>query len=400
MTAFASSCPLVPNPKSLPLSCPWLVSKRAKTHNPDPHCLEKLSEVDVERLINKLFAAHEQTLPERLAERIFRASDGGWPLFARNMIDSSIEALREGREVDFGESHESLLGYAKVGIDRLATLTDWRDLCPIFIFLTIAKQAVSSADLELILDKKIFSETFPSQLRRWLNVVHNRSGRNPPMLSFAHPLLAKVFGQQLEDRPKVAEKEFAKAISTMSFPDWPQYAPRHLPRHLLEMGLVDDTVRYLTDIEFITARFATLGTDDCLTAMKTHWMAWYGVALRRNQKPTDGQRDLIRHLRFWNNYSVNLSRTAAEEFDRCWLQMMHDVGLASASDFKHACPSITPSLTNTTWDRRISLVSAKPQVLPEPLATLFGHEGSVFGALILPDADGFLSWCCDGTLHI
>jgi WD40 repeat protein len=360
---------------------PWLEGSRAKTHNRNRHELGKLSKDDIEELITKLFTVHKLTAPEGLALRILKASDDGWPLFVRNMIDSSIGALRDGRVIDLGDSPESLLGYAKVEIERLANLIDWRDLHPIFVFLTIAKQAVSRTDLEIILGKKIFPETFPSQLRRWLNVVEDRGGRNNHMLSFAHPLLAKVFGQQLGDRKDDAEKEFAKAILPLSYSEWPQYASRHLPRHLLDIGLVDDSVHYLTDIEFITARFAALGTDDCLSAMKTDWMAWYGIEQRAKQKAHNCYHDPLRHLRFWNNYSEQLFRAAAEGFDKCWLQMMHDVGLADTSPTS-------------------MLVTPKPEALSKSLATLSGHEKSVNGALILPDDGGYLSWSNDGTLRL
>jgi WD40 repeat protein len=369
-------------PKTTPAYlAPWLVGKRAETHKPDPHCLEKLLQVDVKRLIEELFAVNDLNAPQGLAERIFMASEGGWPLFVRNMIESTIEALREGRAIDLDKFPESLQEYALDEIERLEALTDWRDLHPIFIFLTIAKQAVSRADLEIILGMKIFPKTFPSQLRRWLNVVEDRGGRNSQMLSFAHPLLARVFGQHLGDRQEDAEKEFVEAITPLSYGSWPQYASRYLPWHLLEMGHIDDAVRQLTNIEFITSRFAALGADSCLTAMKADWMVWYGTVQRAKQKTTGSQQHTMRHLRFWNNYSDQLSRAAAEGFDRSWLQMMNDVGLAD-----------TPT--------DAMLESPLPRTLPESLVAMSGHKGSVNGAGILPNGAGFLSWSEDRTLRL
>lgn len=369
-------------PKIIPAYLdPWLESNRAKTHTPKRHNLEKLLQVDVEALIEKLFKANELTAPKGLAPRIFRASEGGWPLFVRNMIDSSIKDIREGREIDLGESPESLQGYIKVELARLANLTDWRDLHPIFVFLTIAKQAVTRTDLEVILGKEIFPENFPSQLTRWLNVAEVPSGRINHMLSFAHPLLAKTFGRQVEDRQKTAEKALAKVIAPLSYADWPEYASRHMPRHLLEMGCIDNAVSYLTDIKFITARFATLSTDDCLTAMKADWMAWYGIEKTVPQTTGDIRYDPIRHLRFWSNYSAKLADAVREGFDKSWLQLMHDVGLADIS-------------TAT------SLISPKQHALPESIIALSGHQGQIYNVLVLPDRSGFLSCSEDGTLRL
>ncbi len=101
---------------------PWLDGRRAKTHSPKRHDLGKISASDVDGLVERLFAVNKLPAPEGLAPRIFKASDGGWPLFVRNMIDSSIEAIRDGRDIDLGESAESLLGYAKVEIEKLAKL--------------------------------------------------------------------------------------------------------------------------------------------------------------------------------------------------------------------------------------------------------------------------------------
>lgn len=360
---------------------PWLVGKRAETHKPEPHCLEKLLLVDVERLIETLFVANELTVPEGLAPRVFRASEGGWPLFVRNMIESSIKALLEGKAIDLDKFPESLQEYAKDEIERLANLTDWRDLHPIFVFLTIAKAAISTTDLEIILGEKIYPETFPSQLRRWLNVIDVPSDRNNHMLSFAHPLLAKTFGQQLGRRQKDTEKEFAKTIAPLSYEDWPSYALRHLPRHLLEMGLIDEAVRYLTDIEFITSRFFALGPDDCVTAMRADWMAWYGIANGVNQETAEARLDLMRRLRFWNSYSAKMSRTVADEFEKSWEKMRFSLEL--------------DNISNETFP-----ISPKPKILPESLATLSGHESEVKGSLILPGGDGFLSWGWDGALRL
>jgi WD40 repeat protein len=360
---------------------PWLVGERAKTHNPEPYELGKLLPADIEALIKSLFAASDLAAPDGLAERIFKASDQGWPLFVRNMIDSAIVAIREGSDIDLGESPESLLGYAKAEIERLATLTDWRDLHPIFIFLTIAKQAVSRKDLEIILGKKIFPNTFPSQLRRWLNVIEDRSGQNNHMLSFAHPLLAKVFGQQLGDRKGDAEKEFVKAIAPLSYGDWPQYASKHLPGHLLEMRRMYDAVRYLTDIEFIKARFDALSTDACLTSMKADWMAWYGIEQRAKQETTDSIHDPMRHLRFWNNHDARLRSLAEQGHSNVWCQLMHDIGLVKAQP-------------------NAMLVSPNLQTLPDSLATLRGHKAKVTDVLLLPDDAGFLSWGWDHTLRL
>lgn len=261
----------------------WLVGKRAKTHSHEPYELGRLLLTDIEDLIDNLFAVNDLPVPDGFAQRIFEASDQGWPLFVRNMIDSSIEALLDGRAADLGESPETLLDYAEDEIEHLAELTDWQTMQPIFVFLTIAKEAISVADLQTILGKQILPEAFPSQLRRWLSVVKDRSGRHPPMLSFAHPLLANVFGLQLGHRQKEAVGAFKKALAPLRYRSWPPYALQYLPRHLLDMNHPDDAAYYLMANEFIDARYAVLGPDRCNALMNSDWAAWNGIEKRGNQ---------------------------------------------------------------------------------------------------------------------
>ncbi len=359
---------------------PWLEGYRAKTHSPKRHKVGKLSQVDVESLIGKLFKANELPVLEGLTPRIFRASEGGWPLFVRNMIDSSIKDIREGRDVELGDSPESLQGYIKVEIKRLATLTDWRDLHPIFVFLTIAKQAVSRTDLEIILGKEIFPETFPSQLTRWLNVVEAQNSRNNHMLSFAHPLLAQTFGQQLEDRQKTAEKAFAKVIAPLSYADWPDYALRHLPRHLLQIGMIAEAENRLTDTDYIAARMNAVGAVEGPRLFANDFFYWYEIT-RRLQLTADNWHTLMRHMRFWNNHSAQLQNLAEKGHPDVWRQLMHDLEVGSDA----------PSS---------GLLHPNADLLANSLATFKGHRNTVTGALALADGAGFLSWSSDNTLRL
>jgi WD40 repeat protein len=359
----------------------WQYGLRAEPHSPHRHVLNKLSKGGVQDLLNGLCRTEGLTPSDRLAERIYTASEQGYPLFARLMADDALEAMRKREEVDLGDAPESLAGYTRKQLNRLRTLPVWPEYQPLFAFLTIAREAVRTDELPALTEKRLLPEALPDQVARWFNLVADDGHDRPPMLSFAHPKLAELFGRALGYQRPEAARSVCKRMVKTDPEEWPLYAWRHIPRHLLENGMIAEAVRYLIDVEFIAARFATLGAEDCLTAMKSDWMAWYGMSQRGQQKQTDSQLVPMRHLRFWNNYSDKLFRAAVEGFDWSWLQMMHDVGLIE-----------------TQTD--IRLVSPNPQILPDSLATLRGHEDSVSGALLLPNGAGFLSWSSDRTLRL
>ena len=358
----------------------WQNSLRAEPHRPQPHFLNKLSKEGVHELLAGLCRPERFTPSEGLAVRIYNASEQGYPLFARLMSEDALEAMRMGKEVDLGDAPVSLANYVARQLERLEQLAAWREYQPLFAFLTIAREAVRIDELPALIGQRLLPKIIPVQIARWFTLVADRHDR-PPMLSIVHPKLTELFGRALGYQRGVAARDLCERMVGTDSAKWPLYAWRHLPRHLLEMGLIDEAVRHLTEIEFITARFAALGTDDCLTTMRADWIAWYGSEQRTKQKTTDTSHDPMRHLRFWNNYSAQLSRAAAEGFDKSWLQMMHDVGLVEVQ-------------ADTI------LVSPNPQTLSDSQATLRGHEDSVNGALLLPDDTGFLSWSEDRTLRL
>ena len=258
---------------------PWLVDGMAKMLNPVRLPLDKLSLSDTCELVDLLFDAHGLQAPTGLAPRIFNASQGGYTLFVRNMAEGAIDAVKQGETIDLGQAPESLRGYAEVELQRLETLDQWTDLQPLFAFLTIAKEAVNVAELPTLLGRRYLPKSFPGALRRWLG-VHQEADQL--LLSFAHPLLADVFGDvlALDGQRKGAQRDLCSFLNAAPRASWPNYAWRHLPQHMLQSGLMSETEALLTEMEFINERFTALGAEDCPNRMAADWMAWYGVSRR------------------------------------------------------------------------------------------------------------------------
>lgn len=261
----------------------WQFSLRAKPHCPYRHSLTKFSPDGIQHLLTGLCRAEGFTPVNGLAERIYNASEQGYPLFARLMADDALEAMRKGEELDLGAAPESLANYVARQLERLETHAAWREYQPLFAFLTIAREAVRIDELPALIGQRLLPKVIPYQIARWFNLVADNRHDRPPMLSIVHPKLAELFGRALRYEKAEAALSLCKRMVKTDPDEWPLYAWWHMPRHLLEMELIDDAVRYLTDIEFITARFAALGTDDCLSVMKADWMAWYGIERQGTQ---------------------------------------------------------------------------------------------------------------------
>ena len=261
----------------------WQYGLRAKPHLPLRHVLTKLSKDGVQELLTGLCHPVGLTLSDRLAERIYNASEHGYPLFARLMADDALEAMKKGEELDLGAAPESLANYVARQLKRLETLAAWREYQPLFAFLTIAREAVRIDELPALIGQRLLPKVIPYQIARWFNLVADNRHDHPPMLSIVHPKLAELFGQALRYEKAEAALSLCKRMVKTDPDELPLYAWRHMPQHLLEMELIDDAVRLLTNIEFITARFEALGSDDCLSAMRADWMAWYAIERQGTQ---------------------------------------------------------------------------------------------------------------------
>lgn len=262
---------------------PWLADEMAVSHRPVRRSLTKLPLTDVGALVGGLFAADGLSAPEGLARSIFNASTQGYPLFARNMTVSAIEAVKEGKSVDLGEAPESLRDYADSELRRLESLVQWPELQALFAFMTIAKDAVQVDELPLLIGKRISPRALPHQLMRWFSLFEAPRREQPALLSFAHPLLRDVFGQALGHERKQAIDDLCDRF-TPPFCRWPIYALQHLPRHLLDANRVNIATELLADVNFIAARFAALGSESSPKLMAADWMAWFSVRKQKGVK--------------------------------------------------------------------------------------------------------------------
>lgn len=358
---------------------PWLADAMAVSHRPLRQSLDKLTLADVGQIVSGLFAAEDLIPPLNLPWRIFNASDQGYALIVRNMAESAIHAVKEGQDVDLGGSSETLFGYAASELRRLESLEQWPDLQPLFAFLTIAREAVSVDELPRLIGKRVFPGTLPRQLMRWLSLVESPNRERPALLSFAHPLLTSMFGRALGHEREQALAGLCDNVTEQVFTQWPLYASRHLPQHLLEAGRAHQAITLLTDFAFISARFAALGAEGGPRLMASDWAAWFTSTRQGEQGPADSKP--LQHLRFWNNFAARLINAAAAGSIDAWRQLMHDVGLNN-----------TPAEAALTGKIRPNI--------PSSIATFWGHRSAVYGALKLENGAGFLSWGQDGTLRL
>ena len=263
---------------------PWLDDPMAMSHEPRRHDLSKLSFSDVAELVKAMFAASALEVPGGLALRIFRASDDGYALFARHMTETAIEAVKAGNDIDLGNARETLRGYAIKELVRLEGLKEWPELADIFAFLTIAREAVSIDEFAVLIGRRVFPRTFPTQLMRWLAFIESPRRKNPPLLSFAHPLLAEVFGQALGGDSEKAHHELCDAIKDQPYDRLPTYAWHHWPQHLVAAGRMDEAALLLQDLDFIEGRFDALGVETTPTQMASDFRAWYRAVKQGGRK--------------------------------------------------------------------------------------------------------------------
>lgn len=396
---------------------PWLTEAMAIAHHPVRHGLGKLSLSDVKALVGGVFARAGLTAPEGLAQRIFDASDEGYALFVRNMAETAIETAKEGRNIDLGDAPETLRGYAESELRRLESLTQWADLQSLFAFLAIAREAVNIEEIPALLGKRIFPSNLPRQLVRWLSVVEFPRRERPALLSLAHPLLAQVFGQALGYQRHRAIVDLCDTILAQTFTQWPRYAWRHLPQHLLDAGRITEAAALMSDLDFISARFAAVGAEAAPRLMAADWTAWYDV---ERPKIFDAAYsvDTMRHLRFWCGKDTQLSDLGSQGIANAWQQMLHDAGLGPRSahaSLVHPRPYAPDTIDNLyteddNWIEGVAALSDGSGFLSrttggklqlwEPTAKeheiLYGRQSGVTGALAY--RDGFLSWGDDYAL--
>lgn len=288
---------------------PWLKQDMAKAHRAHRHSLTKLSEGDVGKLVDGLFAKDAVPVPANLAWHIYRASDGGYALFARFMAEDAVRAAGKSEAIELCETPETLHGYAKRELERLEALDRWSEFQALFSFLTIAKDAVPINELPILLGhpcKRINPSSLPYTLRRWLSVTE-ASDAQSALLSFAHPLLADVFGRALGSQSQDAHNDLCDSILAYPVAQWPHYALRHIPTHLLHAARCD--VRYhdkaftvLTDQDFINGRFMSLRSEGDLEVMRLMFEDWLAWLRADDNGHMDNYYSIpMQHFRDWRN---------------------------------------------------------------------------------------------------
>lgn len=358
----------------------WLHSERAKHYDqPEPYKLAKLTLDGVDQMVGRMFASETRSAPpKRLGQRIFNASEQGYPLFARLMVEDAIAVVKDGGPIDFGKKPESLAGYAENQLKRLRKLgVVWREHQTLFAFLTVARQAVCIDELPALIGESVLFEAIPDQISRWFILIKGSGGA--PLLSFAHLKLKEMFGQALGYQRGVATRNFCDRILKADQNEWPSYAWHHLPNHLLEASMPEEAIHKLTDFSFINQRFKYVGAQDCPALMARDW-ASFSIIYSEDREYFGHWPDLERHLRLWNNHAVRLIRAGSQGFVHAWKQIFSDVGLSHD--------------TMTTC-----LLAPLPSSLPKSLATFVGHTQSIKGVLQIEKSPGFVSWSDDSTLR-
>jgi len=260
----------------------WQNSPRAELHQPRRYDVSKLPLQDVEKMVHGMLGAAEVSPPSDLHRRIFHASEQGYALFARMMVEDAIDALKKDKKIDFGEVPESLAGYAASQLRRLRELkASWKDYQPLFAFLTVAREAVDIDELPALIGRSILFEEIPERISRWFILMDGDNKSRALLLSFAHPKLKQVFGEALGSQHVGAERELCKRLLREEREDWPPYAWRHLPRHLAASGHLDKAADILMNLDFIAARFDALGAIETPSLLAADWMAWYSATKKR-----------------------------------------------------------------------------------------------------------------------
>ncbi|MGK0492052.1 MAG: WD40 repeat protein [Sphingomonas echinoides] len=403
-----------------PYLAPWLQDDMARFHRPVRQSLAMLPFDDVEELVDQRFDAEDLVAPDGLAERIFRSSGSGYPLFVRYMAESAVESAKTGENVDLGETQGSLIGFAEAEFRRLKRLERWPDFQPIFAFLTLAREAMPIDEMSTLIGNRIFPDALPPQLMRWLTLVESADRRAAPLLSFAHPLLAHIFGQAIGYQQQGALTNLCKKALVEPFSEWPRYAFRHLPEHLAQANSSSDLATLLSDPDFISARLAALGPEDCPQRMLSDWKTWVWKAKDDWLLQIADSSDPMRHLRFWENYHPLITHATALEMPNAWRQLMHDSNLIHGPEYSPVIGCKRSELTSSlvalgrqemlnnaialedgagilSWSRH-ALQLWGPSA--DERAPLLGHDGWVHGALALEGGAGFLSWSEDSTLRL
>ncbi|WP_157405691.1 NACHT and WD repeat domain-containing protein [Asticcacaulis benevestitus] len=396
---------------------PWFPDPKAPLPR---HDLLKLTLLGVEELVGGLFQANGLALPDGLGLRIFNSSEQGYTLFARIMTDDAIEAVKKDKIIDLGEAPESLFGYAKRQLEKLEAMKEWPEIQPLFAFLTIAREAVRVDEFPELIDRSVFPKLLPHQVSRWFTHVVDDQRIRPELLSFAHQKLSEVFGRALGTERRDAIRKLCANIAKKSYDEWPTYAWRHLPRHLLDLGHKHDAVNYLANERFISARFKALGEELAPAIMAADWRSWLLWGLRTNFE-SDAQINLLRHLRLWAIHSQTLKELATQKSFGHWRQLMQDVALIKKTEITgliHPQSKFLPtSLTGIdrhgefakgielndgggflSWNRDCTLQIWKPK--DKEGLELGKHENKISGALALKGAMGFISWDMNGVLRL
>ncbi len=250
---------------------PWTTGYVAEKYEAPRYDLERLTKDDLAEFVSDYFGEFDMEVPDGLEAQIYRASDDGYALFSKVMVEDAVKAIQDGRPIDLGAAPLSLGNYAKSQLQRLKQLPRWPDVAPIFNLLTVAREAV---DVPFV---RYFSsavnanfEGWDYQLRRWLWVTESTDGRQPPTISFAHPKLAMVFREAIgweadETLNGLTQKLQAKPAELN------RYALRHLPFHMMESGQASKAAELLMDETFVTARFECLGAEIAIDSMASDW---------------------------------------------------------------------------------------------------------------------------------
>ncbi|WP_277315663.1 AAA family ATPase [Sphingomonas sp. AOB5] len=346
---------------------PWLTEEMALAHRRTRYSLAKLSLHDVHDLVEGLFARNELKAPPTLGRDIFFISEG-YALLARNVAETALEAVRAGEPIDLGVAPLSLTSYADRELRRLEALEEWPRLHALFALLAIAREAVSIDDLPFLVGERFFLAAFPRQLARWLSIVASPRRERPTLLSFAHPLLREMFSRALGYQIQEASARTCQFAATLPPAQWPVYALRHLPTHLLDAGDPRKAAELLADQTFIAARFHDLGAQRAPALMKSDWMKWLASGAIADSQ------EALRHHQFWIYYGVRL---VGEGSQNSWQQLMCDVGLVdlSAPSRLHApLPFLQPFFIAVCAHSYISRVQA---LKCEPGFISWNHKGTV-----------------------
>lgn len=368
---------------------PWLVGDWAETYGKVPiHTLEKLTSRDVAELSDAAFERANLIPPPDLASKIWHASDGGYAIFVRYMVEDALNRASKGQTIDLGAAPLSLKNYANTELARLQAAPGWDQFAHIFELLTIVRGSIDVASLRAVFtDKPRFNRNaLPPELARWLSISPETAAEQT--VGFAHPKLGMVFRETLE---KSGDRGVADAIDTMTerLSVAPTrmcgYALSHLPFHHVEAGAPDLAAKLLRDESFIKTRFDKLGAQLATDLMCRDWecITDFYASQRDIGRPLSD----LNHRRLWANFSQLIKSEAKLKINTIWRQLMGDLGLAQSSSPPR-------------------LVFANSTLLPSSIIPLQSDEGEINGALEMNDGrllvwgdNGLRLWSADREKH-